>query len=236
MHIQVEHRQSVFLLISFWLHRFKTILFPFSRFLSLSFNSCVFLSIPLSLSFLLARPHVISFATLVFGIFDNFLATQSIYFPLRFLFFFLLLFLMSPSMQASPSFSMLHPLCFLLLLSLLLPPWLPCCLISFFPLRSEPSFSTIPAHCGTKPGLLRHRIIHFPTSSGVCGWASCKPVDKWVQRSARALRSKQMSERCKQMDVRVAQFSRSDSWLFWTTERWLIRGRRQLPVIPQSCQ
>ena len=55
---------------------------------------------------------------------------------------------------------------------------------------------------GQNSMILRHRIIHFPTSS--------------------------VSERCKQTDWRVAQYLRLDSRLFWTTLRSLTLSKTRV--------
>ena len=72
--------------------------------------------------------------------------------------------------------------------------------------------------------ILRHRIIHFPMSSGVSEWAN-----EWAQLSTRAkhaLQSKGMSEWggasewLSGASKQVAQYLCPDSWLFWTTVPW----------------
>ena len=66
--------------------------------------------------------------------------------------------------------------------------------------RNRESFLKL-LHRGTNMLLLRHRIIHFSTSSAVSEWAM------------------RLNERAYE---RVAQYLRSDSWLFWTTVCWVL--------------
>ena len=59
-----------------------------------------------------------------------------------------------------------------------------------------------------------HLIIHFPTSKGA------RERVRWSARANQVVRRKRMSEQCKWMDERMAQFLNLGFWLIWPTVQW----------------
>ena len=67
--------------------------------------------------------------------------------------------------------------------------------------------------------VLRHRIIHLPTSLGMSKWASkqMSAAERLSKASSTEQANKFAVQVSKRMGKRVALFLRPDSWLFWTT-------------------